>query len=122
MKFSSQAETLIADLRNVPDERTTALIRDIIPLDNAVEVIFERYKIGRASVEDTIMSQWRDIVGEQTAHRCRPHKIVDGKRLVIITANATLRQELDFRKKDILRKVRALPQCENVRDIVVRAG
>lgn len=122
MKFSPQAEILIADLRNVPFEPSPAKISDIVPLDNIVEVIFERYKIGRVSVEDTIMAQWRDIVGEQTAHRCRPHKILDGKRLIIITNNAVLRQELEFRKSDVLRKLRALPQCDNIRDIVFRAG
>lgn len=122
MKFSQQAESLIADLRDVPFQKSAAKVGDIIPLDNLVEVIFEKYKIGRASVEDTIMAQWREIVGEQTAHRCRPHKIVDGRRLIIITNNAVLRQELAFRKSDILRKLRTLPQCENVRDLVVRTG
>jgi len=122
MKFSSQAEALIADMRKVPGESSSAHIRDVIPLDNVVEVILQKYRIGRASVEDTIMAQWRDIVGEQTAHRCRPHKIVEGRRLVIITNNAVLRQELEFRKRDILRKVRALPQCESVREIAFRTG
>ena len=122
MKFNPQAESLIADLRNVPYEKSPAKLGDMVVLENLVEVIFEKYKIGRASVEDTIMSQWRDIVGEQTAHRCRPHKIIDGRRLIIITNNAVLRQELEFRKRDILRKLRTLPQCENLRDLVLRSG
>lgn len=122
MKFSPEAESLIASLRNVPDERSPARVRDIIPLDSAIEVILEKYKVGRISIEDQIMAQWRDIVGTQTAHRCRPYKILDGRTLIIITGNSTLRQELMFKKTDILKKIRTIPQCENVRELVVRAG
>lgn len=122
MKFNRQAESLIADLRKVPHRKSPAVIRDILPLDNVVEVLFERYKIGKESVEDTIMRRWRDIVGSEAAHRCRPHKIVDGKRLVIITTNAVLRQELAFRKRDILRQLREIPDCACLQDIVFRAG
>lgn len=122
MQFSRDANSLIADLRGIKYKRSPARLRDVVQLENLVEVILQKHRIGKASVEDTIMAKWRDIVGEQTAHRCRPHKIIDGKKLIIITTNAVLRQELMFRKTDILRKVRALPECGTVREIVVRAG
>ena len=122
MKFTRKAENLIANFRGVPENFTSIYKRDIIQIDSAIEVILQKYKIGPNSIEDTLMHYWRDIVGEQTAHRCRPQRILNDKRLVIVTSNPVIRQELLFKKRAILKKLHSIPECKDIKDIVVGSG
>lgn len=122
MKFPKQVNELIAELRGVPADKSRARDRPTTAIGNLVEVILQKHRLGKVSVEDSIMARWRDIVGEQSAHRCRPLKIIDGRQLIIVTTNAVLRQELMFRKTDILRKVREIPECSTIRELVIRTG
>jgi len=122
MHFSKSIQQLIAELRGVPGPYSRSRDRATTSVGNLVEVILQKHRIGKTSVEDSIMARWRDVVGEQTAHRCRPLKIIGGRQLIIVTTNAVLRQELMFRKTDILRKIRQLPECGGIREITVRTG
>lgn len=117
MQFSREVNNLIANLRGVPEDRSRSRRRDATPIDSLMEVVFERYKIGQPTAEEIIVKHWRDIVGEQTAHRCRPMKIVNGKQLVILASSSVIKQELLFAERQILKKVRALPECGAIRDV-----
>lgn len=118
MKFNRYTENLIANLRGLPEDRKRSKIRAIMPLGNLVDKVVARYQINQPRLEDTIMANWKSIVGEKTAHRCSPLKIVQQKRLVVFTANAIVRSELKFNQRAILKKINALPKCHHIREIV----
>jgi len=120
MQFSREVNNLIANLRGVPEDRGRSRLRDAKPVDSVIEVILERYKIGQPTPEEIIVKHWKDIVGEETAHRARPMKIVNGKQLVILAANSVIKQELLFAERQILKRVRALPECAGIRDVTIR--
>lgn len=122
MHFRRDVENLIADLRGLPNSRSRAKVRAATPLDNIVEVIFERYQIGQDNLENVIMQHWKDIVGEKTAHRCRPQRLVNNQRLIILAGNPVIRQELQFSQGKILRKLHTLPGCQCIRDVVILNG
>ncbi len=98
MHFSREVNNLIANLRRVPEDRGRSIPRAVKPIDSVVEVILERYKIGKPTAEEIIVKHWKEIVGEQTAHRARPMKIVNGKQLVIYASNSVIKQELLFQE------------------------
>nr|WP_281398180.1 DUF721 domain-containing protein [Ruficoccus amylovorans] len=97
-------------------------MRSATTLDNLVEVIFERYQIGKDNIEDVIMANWKDVVGERTAHRCRPQRLVQGRKLIILAGSPVIRQELQFNQNRILRKIQALPGCHTINEIVILNG
>lgn len=66
------------------------------------------------------MQHWKGILGKERAALCQPLRIIDGSRLIMVVSNPTLRQELEFDKRQILRKIRALPSCENIRHLQIR--
>ena len=118
MKFNRHTENLIANLRGLPEDRGRSIHRSAVPLGNLVDTLFERYKVNQPRLEDTIMANWKKIVGEKTAHRCSPVKIVQQKRLVVFAANSIVRSELKFNQRAIIKKINALPNCEDIREIV----
>lgn len=120
MHFSRQVNNLIANLRGLPEDRGRSRPRDAKPIDSVVEVVIERYKIGKPTPEEIIVKHWKEIVGEETAHRARPMKIVNGKQLVILAANSVIKQELLFKERQILKAIRALPDCATIRDVAIR--
>lgn len=122
MHFRPDIEDLIASLRGIPARRSRARMRSAATLDNLVEVIFERYQIGQDNIEDVIMANWKDVVGERTAHRCRPQRLVQGRKLIILAGSPVIRQELQFNQNRILRKIHALPGCQTINEIVILNG
>ncbi|WP_309397849.1 DUF721 domain-containing protein [Cerasicoccus maritimus] len=119
MHFNREVNNLIANLRGVPEDRGRSVSRQAKPIDSLVEVIIERYKIGKPTAEEIIVKNWKDIVGEKTAHRARPMKIVNGKQLVILASNSVIKQELLFTERQILKRIRALPECGAIRDVKI---
>ena len=122
MMFSRHIENLIADLRNLPHNRNRSRIRDEKPLGDLMDLLTEKHNIEQPSCEKIIMKHWRDIVGSEMAHRCKPQTILHGNMLVIVTANPTLRNELSMRKHGMLKKIRALPTCQNIQEIFFKHG
>ena len=122
MKFEKAAEDLIAELRGIAPSRGYGRKREPIKLNNVLESILQQHQIGRVSMEDTLVHHWRDIVGEQTAHRCRPQKILADKRLIIVASNPVIRQELVFKKRRILKFIKTLPDCDVIKDILIQCG
>jgi len=120
MHFSREVNNLIANLRGVPEDRSRSRPRGAKPIDSVVEVILERYKIGQPTAEEVIVKHWKAIVGEETAHRARPMKLVNGKQLIILAANSVIKQELLFAERQILKRIRALPECSAIRDVSIR--
>ena len=120
MNFSKSVEDMIADFRGLPRTTTESLQQAPVLLDTVLELVKEKYKLERPSPERTIIENWNDIFGN-LAGRCNPVSLKDGQTLVISVTNQTLRSELQFRKQALLKKIRALPYCENISEILIRA-
>ena len=120
MNFSKSVEDIIADFRGLPRTTTKSLKQAPVPLDTVLEMVKEKYNLERPSPERTIVENWNEIFGN-LAGRCNPLSMKDGKTLVISVTNQTLRSELQFRKKPLLKKIQMLPHCENITEIIIRA-
>ncbi|MGJ3243843.1 MAG: DUF721 domain-containing protein [Opitutales bacterium] len=121
--FSKSAQREIAAFKGVPPDASRAVHRHAVPLDNLLGVVFEQYRIEKPTVEKALMGSWREIMGPQLAHRTSPVKLLDnGKVLMIGVGSATLRQELQFQSKDILKRIQAQPGCEGIQSLQFRAG
>lgn len=120
MDFSKQVEDIIADFRELPRTVTESSKKAPIKLDSLLEFIREHYKLESPSPERTIVENWNEIFGT-LAGRCHPVSIKDGNTLVISVTNQTLRSELQFRKRTLIKKIQSLPYCESISEILIRA-
>lgn len=119
MQFGRHVENLIANLRGLPEDYGRSRPRPAMQIDNLLEVVLERYRIGCPTPEERIIEHWREVVGERTAHRCRPERIDRQNRLVILAANSVIKQELLFQKRAILKRIQSLPDCRHISDIIL---
>ena len=122
LPFSKSALKTIADFKGVPFKPTRAKIRSTKEIDNLVDVLFTQYGIEQTKPERALMQHWRDIMGGRFAHRCSPVKITPQGVLLIAPSNASLRNEILFQKANILKKTRAIPECEKIRDVRFQSG
>jgi hypothetical protein len=107
---------LIANLRGFPGNRSKAVIRQPVPLDNLLQVLVKRYRINQTNFHQVLSHQWPDIIGPQYHTRCSPSGL--RKQILYIKAdNPTLRQELYFQKREILKRIQLLPGGQEVKDI-----
>lgn len=119
MNFSKKTEDIIADFRGLPRTATLSSKRPPVQLDNLLVILKEKYQLEQPSPERTMVEHWGEIFGN-LAGRCNPVRIKDGRILIVSVTNQTLRSELQFRKRAVLKKIQALPNCEKVCEIVIR--
>jgi hypothetical protein len=122
MEYSRQTNNLIATLRGLPEDHTTSKLRPAFSLGNLIEVLEVKYKIGEEKIEDAIARHWADIVGEHAAHRSCPQRVVGGAVLLIQVGNPMLRQEMQFKQRDILARIHRLPGGGVIQALNFRAG
>ena len=120
MKFSKKLEDVIADFRGLPHTVTSSSQRQPTPLDNLLVMLQEKYSLDRPSPERTLVENWQVIFGPSLCKRCHPIRIKDERTLIISVTNQTLRSELQFKKRAILKRVQSLEYCGDIKDIVVR--
>ncbi|MFA5257276.1 MAG: hypothetical protein WC360_03935, partial [Opitutales bacterium] len=70
MRLPRKIENAIADFRNLPRPGDHEWDPGSKNLGSLIEVLMERYSIGKERPEQMIMANWRDIVGEAGASRC----------------------------------------------------
>jgi len=121
MKFNKNAEDLIADFRGLPRSVSASSLRDPMPLDNLLVVLQEQYKLEKPSAERTLVENWEAVFGSKLAGRCNPVRIKEEHTLIISVTNQTLRSELQFQKRAILKKINSFENCEMIKDIVIRS-
>tara|TARA_B110000093_G_scaffold52421_1_gene56415 strand:+ start:59 stop:421 length:363 start_codon:yes stop_codon:yes gene_type:complete len=119
MNFSKNTEDIIADFRGLPRTITYSSKRPPVPLDNILVILKEKYQFEQPSAERTMVEHWGEIFGT-LAGRCNPVRIKDGRTLIVSVTNQTLRSELQFRKRTVLKKIQSLPNCKGVSEIVIR--
>lgn len=120
VSFSAEVEKLIAQFRGLPEYGLIPRGRPVCGLADLIGKLEETYRIGQPGIEETLMADWRNIVGENLAHRCRPGKIVKQSKLVILAVNPVIRQELNFQRSALLRKIRKLPGCDGIREVSIQ--
>jgi predicted nucleic acid-binding Zn ribbon protein len=122
MEFNRDTSNLIATLRGLPQDRSTARARPAFTLGSLIEVLEERYELGHEKLTDVIAKNWKTIVGPQWAHQCCPQAIVDKVVLLIQVPNPILRQELRFQERQILTRIQKLDGGDVIRALNFRAG
>ena len=90
-------------------------------MDDLVAMALEEMKVGDMETsEGEIAGNWSRIVGCDLAGKCAPDRLTPDGLLVIHASGAAVRQELSFRKRQILNVVQDLPRCGQVRDLSLR--
>ena len=121
MKFSKEIEDVIADFRGLPHTVTSSSRRQPAPLDSLLVMLQEKYSLNKPSPERTLVENWQAIFGPSLCKRCHPIRIKDEHTLIIAVANQTLRSEIQFMKRAILKRVQSLEYCADIKNIVVRS-
>ncbi len=121
--FSRAAEELIGQLRGVPfNEPARMRKRPTRPLAPLIEELLVKHRIGRASPEDALRERWPALVGAANASYSHAAYIDARGRLTVLAAHAVVRHELFLHRETIVARVRAVPGCGHVRELVIRAG
>jgi len=120
MNFDRRTENLLANLRGIPENPSKSRMRDSKPLKSIMEGILEQFQIEQPKIEQLLMQHWKKVMGARFAHRSAPQRIIDGKRLVVFVGNSTLKQEMEFEKRRMLDKIKSLPGCEEISELIFK--
>jgi len=121
-QFSRIAEELIGEFRHVPfNEPRRQIKRRTQKLDDVLEQLLEKYKIGRDSPEQAIRERWAELVGPANSSYSHPVSIERG-RLLVLVSHAVVRSELFHHRESIAEKIRQIPGCKEVKGLNIRAG
>jgi len=121
MRFNKNIEDVIADFRGLPRTVSASSRREPTQLDSVLVLLQERYKLEAASPERSLVENWEAVFGAKLAERCHPVRIKDERTLIVSVTNQTLRSELQFMKRAVLKKIQALEHCGGIADIVIRS-
>lgn len=116
----SEEEDILAQFRGIPKGYSKEPVLRARPIHELLDKIAKTYNIEQPRIEITIIQNWRDIVGMDKAHRCKPSKIINEHTLLITTTNTTLRMELKFDQNRILKNLQRLCGDDVIRNIVIR--
>lgn len=121
-RFSRLAEELIGDFRHVPStEPRRQIRRPTQPVGAIVEDLLEKYRIGRDAPEHTLHEHWAGLVGAANAAYSHPIRVERG-RLTVLASHAVVRNELFMHRTAIAERIRQLPGCKDIRQVIIRAG
>lgn len=87
-----------------------------------MDYLLRKHRIGMKTPEEAIRDAWAEIVGEANAQYCHPLRLEREKTLVVGTSSPVIRQEMQFHKPMVLERVRAIPGCEGITNIIFRAA
>lgn len=114
--------------RETPDD--TAWCADLLrrqrspkapqPIAEVLSRLMSRKGYAQALAADDLKSLWEAAVGGPLAHDSRATKLSRGA-LQIVVRNSAAVQELTFRKKELLARIRTL-STRNIRDLKFRVG
>lgn len=121
--FSKLAEELIGDFRgmayNEPGRQKKRPTKDLAAL---VEDLLQKYQIGRDAPEHTIRERWTELVGPANAAYAHPVQIDPRGRLLVLVSHSVVRNELFHHRAILLQRIQALPGCDHVKALTLRAG
>ncbi|RRJ97339.1 DUF721 domain-containing protein [Opitutaceae bacterium TAV4] len=121
--FSKTAEELIADLRGFSfSDPKRQVKRPTKNLADLIEPLLVKYHIGRESAETTLRERWSELVGPPNASYSHPVQIDPRGRLLVLVSHSVVRNELFMHRQSVVAKIRAIPGCEHVKELQLRAG
>lgn len=120
-EFSRAVENLIADLRQVPGDRSRSKRRKPTEVGALIDELLVKYRISHDSLEHSIREKWTELVGEANATYSHP-LTVERNLLVVLVSHSVVRNELFLHRDSILQKLRKLPGCADIRGLALRAG
>ena len=116
-------EDLVRVFRTLPHSPFLEQFKGMEPrtMEDILDVAFEKMKLGKEeTAEGEIAANWAKIVGRAFAGKCAPDRLTDDGVLMIHASGAAVRQELSFKKRQILSSIQKLPRCGHVRDLSLR--
>ena len=77
---------------------------------DVIDQVWESWKIGtETSPEQKISENWGKLVGMQLANKCAPERLDLEKGLLLVrSSSSTVKQELTFKKKGLIKKISGL--------------
>jgi hypothetical protein len=120
--FTRRIENLIANFRGLPENPSRSRIRQIHRIDDLVDQFVRKHRIGMASSHDAIRDSWGEIVGEANRQFAHPARIEHDRCLIVAVNDPVVRQELQFNKALLMKRIRVIPGCHQIREIVFRIG
>lgn len=88
-------------------------------LGEALEKMLQVYEIAQPVRQNEALFIWPEVVGEAIARHTQPEKVAYGK-LYIKVDSPTWRQELMFRKKELLVNINARLKDVKLKEIILR--
>ena len=123
MPLTREEENVVAAFRGLPSDRRISRERGgRVSLGSALEVLAEKYHLGRPSPAQLLLDHWPRIVGRRFARQCAPQSISRSQALIIRCPNAIARRELLFAEDEIMTRLRSMPEFAHITRLVVRAG
>ncbi|WP_404421564.1 DUF721 domain-containing protein [Nibricoccus sp. IMCC34717] len=121
--FSRVAEELIAELRGVPEQTPGRMRRrPTLELNELVQKLLVKHRIGIDGPEDAIRQHWAELVGPANAQYSHPLEIDPKGRLLVLVSHAVVKNELFMHREAVAEKIRQLKGCEGVRSLHLRHG
>ena len=110
--------SLLASLRGLPKENNQ-IHYNVKKFNQVIDdlIIKDQFKILKP--HNIILHNWKHIIGNRYAHLVYPHSILPSGILKIKVTNAIVRNEIIFLRQNILKRLRDLPYCKNITNIII---
>jgi predicted nucleic acid-binding Zn ribbon protein len=92
---------------------------NIQTLGDALKQLVQSLGIEKQVEQYKIFDVWNDVVGQQVAKVAQPERLQNGV-LIVNVNNAPWRNELTFRKREILEKIHERTNSNSITDIKFR--
>ncbi len=120
-EFSRAIENLIADLRQVPADRSRSKRRKTTEVGSLIDELLVKYRISHDSLEHSIREKWPELVGVANASYSHP-LAVERNLLVVLVSHSVVRNELFLHRETIVEKLRKLPGCDQIKGFSLRSS
>lgn len=124
MSFSRRHANQIALFRGLPPDETISFGRHTqgkaLLIEDLIDEFLDVHQIGRLTPQQSLVNAWKELLGTD-AERCCAERIDSSGNLVVSVPNPVLRNQLRFRKNGLLKRIRELPECSFIREIVLVA-
>ena len=81
-----------------------------------IDSMLRKFGIDNAIAQNNALNIWNDVVGESVAKNAKPDRVEHGV-LIVKVSSPTWRQELYFKKKEIIEKINHTIGKNVIRDI-----
>ena len=82
----------------------------------AIDSMLKRFGIDKAIAQNKALNIWNEIVGDTVAKNTQPDRVEHGV-IIVKVSSPTWRQELYFKKKEIIKKINNTIGKNVIRDI-----